>query len=101
MAICKREEGRREGTKCLSEELHYRKMRILWILWISVQYGEILHKIAEIFSQAEGKGKCCTQVQCLTILDTDPGNVRFITHLFVHCCLPNNLFIWPYIRGLF
>ena len=73
-------EGRREDTKCLSEELHYRKNEDT--MDQCPIYGEILHSCAEVFSRAK---------------DTDPGNERFITHFFVHCCMPNDLFIRPYI----
>ena len=44
------------------------------------QYGEILHKCVQVFSRAVGEGKCCTRVQCLTILRTKPGNEVFIMY---------------------
>ena len=85
---------RRMSTRYTSSKL------IIIIVCVSVQYGEILHECAEVFSRAVGKGKYYTRVQCLAILDTNLGNERFLMHLFVHCCLPNNL-LRPYPRRTF
>ena len=77
-----------------------RRRSVIWGLKC-VGQCPIWRDIARVYrsvSQAEGEGKYCTRLQCLAILDTDPGNERFITHFFVHCCLPND---WPYIRGAF